>query len=160
MKNLLIVFGIVLGSHGLIAQNIAESDSIQIVSKIDDWNRAWEIKDVELACKWYSNNADFTNAFGFNRIGQLEIQKYLTEVFAFGFVMSGATEQTSLKLKQLSEKAILAITTVEREGQKAADNKNLGTRRTTHYRVFEKTEEWRITAHLVSDARSIDSEIH
>ncbi|QIE58749.1 hypothetical protein G5B37_03985 [Rasiella rasia] len=160
MKYLLLTLTLVLGMQSVVSQNISESDSLQIVNKIADWNRAWKIKDAELACKWYSENADFTNAFGFNRIGQLEIQKYLTEVFGFDFVMAGNTEQTSLKLKKISEKAILAITTVERKGQKTADNKNLEPRRTTHYRLFEKNEQWKITAHLISDARSIKIEKH
>ncbi|KJD34987.1 hypothetical protein PW52_12895 [Tamlana sedimentorum] len=160
MRYLILIFALFFGIQTVISQNILESDSLQIVNKIDDWNRAWKTKDVELACKWYSENADFTNAFGFNRIGQLEIQKYLTEVFGFDFVMAGNTEQTSLKLKKISDKAILAITTVDRKGQKTANNKNLETRKTTHYRLFEKTEQWKITAHLISDARSINTKKH
>ena len=93
-------------------------------------------------------------------IGQAEIQEYLTRVFGFDFVMAGNTEQTSLKLKKISDKAILVITTVERKGQKTVDNKSLGARNTTHYRFFEKTDQWKITAHLISDARSTESEKH
>ncbi|WP_089888699.1 Cif family virulence factor [Kriegella aquimaris] len=150
----------VLGIQTTNAQALSESDSLQIVNKINDWNQGWKTKDVELACKWYSKNADFTNAFGFNMIGQAEIQEYLTRVFGFDFVMAGNTEQTSLKLKKISDKAILVITTVERKGQKTVDNKSLGARNTTHYRFFEKTDQWEITAHLISDARSTESEKH
>ncbi|MBP0905763.1 hypothetical protein ACFSKN_15775 [Mariniflexile gromovii] len=160
MRRLMLILIVVLGSQTTISQNITESDSLQIVTKIDDWNRGWKVKDAELACKWYSENADFTNAFGINQIGQSEIQKYLTKVFEFDFVMAGISEQTTLKLKRITDKAILVISIVERKGQKTAENKNLGTRKTSHYRLFEKTDQWRITAHLISDARSIETEKH
>ncbi|SHK01833.1 Cif family virulence factor [Pseudozobellia thermophila] len=160
MRHILLILIIVIGSHSGFSQNTSELESLKIASKIDDWNKAWEIKDAELACKWYSENADFTNAFGFNRIGKSEIQKYLTEVFGLDFVMAGNTEQTSIKFKKISNNAILVITTVERRGQKSSDNKDLGIRRTSHYRLFEKTNDWFIKAHLISDARSIKTEKH
>lgn len=160
MKHIILIIAIVLGTPTTNAQAIAQPDSLEIINKINDWNKGWKTKDVELACKWYSKNADFTNAFGFNRIGQIEIQEYLTRVFGFDFVMAGNTEQTALKLKKVSDKAILAITRVERKGQKTVDNKNLGTRNTTHYRLFEKSDQWEITAHLISDARSTESAKH
>lgn len=160
MRHLLLIITFILGMKITVAQALSESDSLQIVTKINDWNHGWKTKDVELACKWYSKNADFTNAFGFNMIGQVEIQEYLTRVFGLEFVMEGNTEQTSLKLKEISDKAILVITIVERKGQKTANNKSLGARNTTHYRLFEKTDQWEITAHLISDARSTESEKH
>ena len=55
-------------------QSLVSSDSLQIVSKIDDWDRAWNIKDPILATKWYSEDARFTNAFGDKRNGQKEIE--------------------------------------------------------------------------------------
>lgn len=160
MRKIVFVVLFVLGSQTILSQNIPVSDSLKIAARIDDWNKSWEIKDAELASKWYSENADFTNAFGFNRIGKSEIQEYLTEVFGFDFVMAGKTEQTSLKLKKIADRAILVITTVERKGQKSSDDKDLGTRKTSHYRIFEKTNDWFITAHLISDARSITTEKH
>lgn len=160
MRHVILMTTFVLGIQTTNAQALSESDSLQIVNKINDWNQGWKTKDVELACKWYSKNADFTNAFGFNRIGKSEIQEYLTEVFGFDFVMAGKTEQTTLKLKKIGDNAILVITTVERKGQKSSDDKDLGTRKTSHYRIFEKTSDWFITAHLISDARSITTEKH
>jgi uncharacterized protein (TIGR02246 family) len=142
------------------AQGISAKDSIQIVQKVDDWNKAWEIKNPELAAKWYSDDADFTNAFGFNMIGKEAIEEYLTRVFKMDFVMAGDSEQTSLKLKYISENIVLVISTISRKGQKLSDNRELGSRRTTHYRLFQKTNRWNIIAHLISDARSIESNKH
>ena len=160
MKKVLLIFALMIFYQASFAQKISETDSLEITRKIGDWYEGWENKDVELTCKWYSQDADFTNAFGFNMIGKLNIQEYLTEVFGFDFVMSGKTVQTSIKFKPVSDKAILVITTSERKGQETSDNKDIGTRNTTHYRLFEKNGEWVITAHLISDARSTESEKH
>ncbi len=160
MKTIVYILFILLISKAMYAQHIMAADSTEIAEKINEWNKAWKIKDPALASKWYAAQADFTNAFGFNMVGQAAIEAYLTEVFGFDFVMAGNTEQTSIKLKKISDDAILAITTVERKGQKISDNKTLGTRNTTHYRLFEKDGQWYITAHLISDARNTESEKH
>ena len=142
------------------SQNISAKDSLEINEKIGDWNKAWKIKDATLAAKWYSNDADFTNAFGFSMNGKNEIELYLTRVFKMDFVMSGNSEQTSIKLKYISNNTILAISTIEREGQKMSDGEELGSRRTTHHRLFYKKDNWEIVAHLISDARSIETKKH
>lgn len=148
------------GSCSLTAQNISVADSLEITKKIDDWNTAWKIKDATLASKWYTPEADFTNAFGFSMIGKENIKEYLTEVFGFAFVMAGESKQTSLKLKKVAKNVILAITTIERVGQQTAKKESLGTRQTTHHRLFSKTDEWYITAHLISDARATEKAKH
>ncbi len=146
-----------LASHG---QVVSQSDSINILSKIDDWNKAWKIKDNVLAAKWYSHDAEFTNAFGFNRIGREAIQEYLGMVFKMDFVMAGDSEQTSIKLKLISDDTVLAISTISRIGQKMSDESELGPRRTTHHRLFKKNNNWQIVGHLISDARSTKSKDH
>lgn len=160
MKNILFWVGF-LGMLPLaMAQDISKNDSIQIVEKVEDWNKAWKIKDANLAAKWYTDDAEFTNAFGFSMIGKLAINKYLGRVFKMDFVMSGNSEQTSLKIKRISENIVLVVSTISRKGQKLSDNEELGPRRTTHHRLFKKEEEWKIVAHLISDARSIDTAKH
>ncbi|WP_436517339.1 YybH family protein [Ekhidna sp. To15] len=144
----------------LSAQFISSEDSLQIVQQVEDWNKAWKIKDPVLAAKWYSDDADFTNAFGFSMIGKQAIEKYLTRVFNMDFVMAGDSEQTSLKLKYISEKTILVVSTISRKGQKLNDNTELGPRLTTHHRLFQNNGEWTIVAHLISDARSIETNKH
>jgi len=151
---------IISGLSQVRAQAITSIDSIQIVQKVDDWNKAWKIKDPKLAAKWYSDNADFTNAFGFNLIGKAAIEEYLTRVFTMDFVMAGDSEQTSLKLKYISDNSVLVISTISRKGQKLSDNSELGPRSTTHHRLFQKTNGWKIISHLISDARSIETDKH
>ncbi len=160
MKTLLSFLIILLSIQDALTQTISENDSIEITSKIDDWNEAWKIKDAQLAAKWYSEDADFTNAFGFSMIGNSAIEEYLTKVFNMDFVMAGNSEQTSLKIKWVADNSILAITTISRIGQLQSDGSELGDRTTTHHRLFKKDTDWRIIAHLISDARSIESSKH
>ena len=160
MKNLFILLIVLVGFKTMYSQNISEKDSLEITEKIGDWNKAWKIKDASLAAKWYSKDADFTNAFGFSMIGKNEIELYLERVFKMDFVMAGNSKQTSIKLKYISENTILAITTIEREGQKISNGEELGPRKTTHHRLFYKKDNWEIIAHLISDARSIKTNKH
>ncbi|MDO6438667.1 hypothetical protein Q4534_14690 [Cyclobacterium sp. 1_MG-2023] len=160
MKKVLFLIAILSGSTQIYAQNISKNDSIQIVSKVEDWNKAWKTKDANLATKWYSDDADFTNAFGFAMIGKTAIKDYLARVFKMNFVMAGNSEQNSLKLKYIYNDTVLAISTISRKGQKLSDNSDLGPRSTTHHRLFYKNDEWQIVAHLISDARSIETNKH
>ena len=160
MKTLFFLLIFLAGSNLIEAQNISSEDSLNIIQKVDDWNKAWKIKDPLLAAKWYSNDADFTNAFGFSMIGKEAIEEYLSRVFKMDFVMAGDSEQTSLKLKNISENSVLVISTISRKGQKLNDNSELGSRSTTHHRLFQKDKHWSIVAHLISDARSINTSKH
>ena len=153
----LLVLNLSLSSYG---QLISQSDSLSIVSKIDDWNKAWKIKDHVLAAKWYSNDADFTNAFGFSKVGRQAIEEYLGRVFKMDFVMAGESEQTSIKLRPIADDIVLVVSTISRTGQKMSDETELGPRRTTHHRLFIKEKEWQIIGHLISDARSTEVNKH
>lgn len=137
MKTLVLFFMLGL-SFSTQGQILSKSDSLDITSKIDDWNKAWKTKDHVLAAKWYSNDADFTNAFGFSMIGQDAIEEYLERVFKMDFVMAGDSEQTSLKLRPIAVDVVLVISTISRTGQKMSDNSDLGPRSTTHHRLFKK----------------------
>lgn len=142
------------------SQSVSKSDSLDVVSKVADWNTGWKTKDAALAAKWYANDADFTNAFGFSMIGREAIEEYLSRVFKMDFVMAGDSEQTSMKFRYVEENSIMVISTISRKGQKLSDGSQLGDRRTTHHRLFQKFDEWRIVAHLISDARSIERKDH
>ncbi len=160
MKTLVTLLMIVGIAQQGLTQSISEMDSLAITSKIDDWNQAWKIKDAKLAAMWYATDADFTNAFGFSMIGKSAIEEYLTRVFKMDFVMAGDSEQTSLKLRLISNNAIMAISSITRKGQRLNDGSELGDRTTTHHRLFKKDSDWQIVTHLISDARSIESKKH
>ena len=144
----------------VMAQRISKADSIEIVNKIDDWNKGWKVKDHKLATKWYSETAEFTNAFGHSKTGKVEIEKFMKEVFGLPFVMAGDSRVTRQKFVELDNKIVLVITSIERTGQKSPDDKELGIRQTTHHRVFRKEGEWLVVGHLISDARDTQSNKH
>ena len=60
----------------------SKNDQALIEEKIENWNKALQAKDYKLAAQDYSDDADWTNAFGMKRKGRLEIEKVLAEVFA------------------------------------------------------------------------------
>lgn len=154
MKRLLFSVLICVLASTSNAQTLSAKDSLQIISMIEDWNRAWEIKDHVLAAKWYSDDARFTNAFGDKRNGQKEVEALLKGVFDLPFVMAGKSEITEHRYQVMSNNLVIVHTAVTRKGQQMPDGTVLPDRMTTHLRVFQLGNSgWRIKAHLISDAR-------
>lgn len=161
MKKLFVVVSICLCSLASTAQSLPSKDSLQILSMIEDWNKAWKLKDYVLAAKWYSSDARFTNAFGDKRNGLKEVEALLKEVFSLPFVMAGNSETTEHRYQVLSNKNVIVHTSVTRRGQQNPDGSILPDRMTTHLRVFQQDDNgWRIEAHLISDARDKQSPKH
>jgi uncharacterized protein (TIGR02246 family) len=135
-------------------QVLNSKDSLQIRSMMDDWNKAWESKEYKLAAKWYSADARFTNAFGDKRNGQKEVENLLREVFSLPFVMSGKSETTEHFFQTINTNLVVVHSGVIRKGQRMPDGTVMADRLTTHMRLFERVKgEWKIKAHLISDAR-------
>lgn len=146
-------------SVSAIAQT--KSDQKMIEQAIENWNKAWQTKDSKLAARDYTDDADWTNAFGMKRKGRAEIEKILAEVFALPFVMAGESKTVEQTVRFLKPDVALIITRVERTGQEVASGDALGTRRTSHLRVMVKTgKQWKITSHLISDARATEQPKH
>ncbi|HET8752728.1 MAG TPA: hypothetical protein VFM59_00065, partial [Salinimicrobium sp.] len=136
MKSTLLCFSL-LFSMCVSSQTVVKKDSIEIASKISDWNQGWKTKNYLLATKWYAENAEFTNAFGHNCRSKNEIEKLLSEVFKLDFVMSGDSKVASQRFKQITPDVILVITQIERAGQKDPEGKEIGMRYTNHHRLFQ-----------------------
>jgi hypothetical protein len=162
MKNTILALTLIwFGFPAVVhSQTISVADSLEITQKIDDWNRGWKEKEYKLATKWYSEQAEFTNAFGHNRVGIAEIEELLEEVFQLPFVMAGDSEMAGQKMIPISENVILVVTNIERAGQETPDGVQIATRQTTHHRLFVKESEWLIAGHLISDARDRETENH
>jgi hypothetical protein len=160
MRCAVLLVAFTIGCTCVCGQHISAADSVEIVSKIDDWNKGWKVKDYKLATKWYSDAAEFTNAFGHNKIGKPEIEQFMKEVFQLPFVMAGDSKVARQKVIPLSENIVLVITAIERTGQKTPDENELGIRHTTHHRIFKKENEWLIAGHLISDSRNTQSNKH
>ena len=130
------------------------ADRAAIEKAIHHWNTAWDTKDSALAAQDYAADADWTNAFGMVRKGRAEIQATLAEVFALPFVMAGDSETVDQSIRFLGPDTALVLTRVQREGQKNPGQQSIGTRHTSHLRVFSRIDgRWQIVSHLISDAR-------
>lgn len=162
MKTLILILVTFLwGIQFLSAQKLSTKDSTQLALMIDDWNRAWIDKDHVLACRWYSRDARFTNAFGDKRKGQNEVEALLKEVFALPFVMSGQSETTEHQYQVLDDKNVIIHSAVVRKGQKMPDGSIIPDRQTSHMRAFQRGKAgWEIIAHLISDARDKQNARH
>lgn len=143
---------VLLAGTGL-AQGASVGDRAAIEMIVGNWNRAWQTKDARMAAQDYSDNADWTNAFGMTRKGRTEIEKFLTEVFSIPSVMAGKGKIVDQSIKLIRPDVALVVTRVERTGQRTPSGEELDTRRTTHLRVLVKTDRWQIVSHLISDAR-------
>lgn len=132
----------------------SQSDQEAIEQVIENWNKAWRTKDVKLAAQDYSDDADWTNAFGMKRRGRAEIEKFLAEVFSLSFVMAGESKTVEQAVKLIKPDVALVVTRVERAGQRTPSGVELGTRQTSHLRVLLKSgKRWQIISHLIADAR-------
>lgn len=162
MKRAVFVGLVALWSCVAFAQDaLPDEDLREIEQAIGNWDTAWKTKDSKLAAQNYSDDADWTNAFGMARRGKLEIEKLLAEVFALPFVMAGETRTAGQTIRKLDSDMALAITRVEREGQRSRSGERMSTRHTTHHRLFRKTKDgWQIIAHLISDARDTGRTAH
>ena len=132
----------------------SRGDQEAIEQIIENWNKAWQTKDVKLAAQDYSDDADWTNAFGMKRRGRAEIEKFLGEVFSLSFVMTGESKTVEQSVKLIKPDVALVITRVERAGQRTPSGLEMGTRHTSHLRVLLKSgKRWQIVSHLIADAR-------
>lgn len=135
-----------------------KEDKAAIEQAIANWDHGWKIKDPALAARDYATDADWTNAFGMTRTGQAEIESTLKEVFALSFVMAGDSQTVKQGVRFLDSDTALVLSRVQRAGQLNTDGRELGTRQTSHLRVFSRIEgKWQIVSHLISDARSTET---
>ena len=138
-----------------------QADINAITAAIDQWNRGWQNKDPKLAASAYSDDADWTNAFGFYKRGRAEIEAFLKEVFQLQFVMNADSSVADQVVRFLSDDVAAVRTRIERKGQTTPDGQPLGTRHTHHLRVFHKQDgRWLLVSHLISDARDLRSPEH
>lgn len=131
-----------------------DRDSKEILKTIDNWNEGWDLKDVELSIKDYSENTDWTNAFGDRMQSKSELRKLLTEIFAMDFVMDGTDDYTNDDVQFLTDNIALLRSTNVRIGQKWSDGTLMNDRYIHHLRVYQKiNNEWKIISHMISQAQ-------
>jgi uncharacterized protein (TIGR02246 family) len=131
-----------------------DDDRRAIEKAVENWFSAWAQKDVRLAVQDYAEDADWINAFGRTCKGRPDLEMTIGEIFSSPYVMAGRDRIVGLEIRFVGPDVALATTRIERTGQLTPSGEPLGTRHTTHLRVFSRTPAgWKIASHLISDAR-------
>ncbi len=152
---LVILVGLVLGCNsGKEEMKIdTEIESEKIMRTIENWNEGWDKKDVELAIADYSEDTDWTNAFGDRMQSKSELRELLKEIFAMDFVMEGTDNYQNEDVQFLTDNLALLRSTNIRKGQKWSDGSLMKDRHIHHLRVYKKIDdEWKIISHMISQA--------
>ena len=146
-----------IASSTSVAQRVSSSaaDSAAIMSAMANWERAWQVLDPELAARDYTDDADWTNAFGMRRHGRDSIQAVLAQAFALPFVVAGETTYEYHDLRFLTSSVALLRSRAIRVGQQLPSGEVEEPRRTNHLRVFvRRGGQWQILSHLIGDERT------
>jgi len=116
---------------------------------------AWDQGDADLAVRDYAEEMDWTNVFGVTCTSRDELRSLVADMFSQPHVMAGRDLLMDQEIRFIRPDIALAKTRVERHGQLLPSGEPMGTRFTTHLRVFARGEEgWKIVSHLISDSRT------
>ena len=103
----------------------------------------------------YSEDADWTNAFGTSKKGAAEIAEYLTRLFADEHFAAGkpvGPPQASMRF--VTDDVCVVKTYIEREGQETSGGEKLAVRRNHSLKVFRREGDgWKIVSDIYMDAR-------
>lgn len=120
---------------------------------VQDWDKAWEEKNVDLAIKHYANDTDWTNAFGARVQSKDELKELLKMIFNMNFVMAGENNYGENEITFINENTATVRSQNIRINQKWADGSNMEDRYINHLRVYQKIDDvWLITDHMISQA--------
>jgi len=156
-----VLLAVASGITGCASTAGSSADRAAIHGSLDDWNEGWRTKDAALATGAYSDDAEFTNAFGFHCVGRSAIEELIARVFTYDFVMAGRSEDDSIEVRFLERDVAMVRSRRTRTGQQTADGGALPPREITHLRVFHRAHgRWQIVSHLISDARSTETPDH
>jgi len=133
----------------------AETERAAVLAALDSWNRGWAERDAELAVRDYSEDVDWTNAFGDRFQGRSELKKGLEFIFSLDFVMVGDSGDNEFEdVRFLSPDVALLRSKLVRAGQETSAGEVMADRHVHHLRVLQKREgRWLIISHLISQAK-------
>lgn len=150
---LLFVFLGVVAGTSLEASPAEERQAV--LRTLDSWNEGWRIKDAALAVSDYSEDTDWTNAFGDRFQGRAELQKGLEFIFSLDFVMAGDSAGNDYQdVTFLAPDVALIRSRLTRKGQRTGAGQIMHDRQVNHLRVLQKRQgHWTIVSHLISQAK-------
>ena len=130
------------------------ADTAAVLSTIDSWNRGWAERNVSLAVADYSDDVDWTNAFGDRSVGRDSLRATLDFIFGLDFVMAGESQRNDYEdVTFLSPTIALIRSRLTRVGQQMSSGEVMPDRHINHLRVVELRDgRWQIVSHLISQA--------
>jgi uncharacterized protein (TIGR02246 family) len=124
----------------------------ELMMKLAEAFRSLDASGVE---ELYSEDADWTNAFGTSKKGAAEIAAYLKELFAdehFGAGKPVGPPEASMRF--VSNDICVFKTYLEREGQETSSGEKLAVRRNHSLKVIRREQGgWKIVSDIYMDAR-------
>ena len=157
MKRLMTLFWIAplflcCNSQTSLAEDFLK-DETTIDQSIQDWDHAWETRNVDLAIKHYAEETDWTNAFGVRVQSKSALKELLQVIFNMDFVMAGENNYGKDEITFINENTATVRTQNIRKNQEWADGTKMDDRYINHLRVYQKINDvWLITDHMISQA--------
>ncbi len=132
------------------------SSDLEVIKKlIDDSDKGWETKNLEVVLQGYSEDIDWTNAFGDRRHGKEELRGLLDTIFGLDFVMAGKNNYQKPDITFPSKEIALARSINVRTGQKWPDGSPMDDRIINHLRVYKLIDgNWVCINHMISQAHN------
>lgn len=133
--------------------NTAE-DKAAVLATLDSWDRGWAERDAALAVQDYSDDVDWTNAFGDRFQGRKAVQEGLEFIFSLDFVMAGDSGENEYEdVTFLTPDIALIRSKLVRKGQQFENGETRPDRNLNHLRVLERRKgKWQIVSHLMAQA--------
>ena len=132
-----------------------EGDRAAVLATLDSWNRGWTEADASVAVEDYSEDIDWTNAFGDRFQGRDSLREGLEFIFSLGFVMAGTSSGNEVAdVNFLTPDVALIRSKLVRIGQQRSNGLPMPDRHINHLRVLHRREgRWQIVSHLISQAQ-------
>ena len=153
--NSLVVLFLFIGCETQKTESTIDYDEAKIMinTTIDEWDQAWESKNLEQAVKYYANGTDWTNAFGDRVQSREELKELLGFIFGLDFVMAGVNDYGDNEITFLNDSIATVRSLNVRKNQKWPDGTDMDDRYVNHLRVYQRiNDDWLIVNHMISQA--------
>lgn len=136
-----------------------EDDVNAIKMSIKAYDEGWDAKNLEQVLAHYSEDVDWTNAFGARVKGKSELRSLLETIFGLDFVMAGANNYQDPEFNFLTDDIALVRSVNIRTGQQWPDGTPMNDRVINHLRVFQRIDgNWLCINHMISQAHETRGE--
>lgn len=134
---------------------VPDGEEQAVLKTLESWSEGWAKKDAAVAVADYSEDVDWTNAFGDRFQGRQALLEGLSFIFSLDFVMAGDSQGNAFEdVTFLSPDIALIRSQLVRAGQETNTGEVMNDRYINHLRVLEKRDgRWQIVSHMISQAK-------